>query len=493
MDESFPNSNGVEWSQFGEPNQDRQDSVNKSTEYLKTAPIQDLGQKALESMELETASPKNPADTGEEEASAEGSNEAIPTIDTAESLAERQERLRRGIKIVIGGPPQSGKSVFIEALTQNLVKDSTFSFGAAPDGEGPWLQRHYNDPKVVKFRQKGKYSPEYVAKNDEEISNWKGPLMLIDIGGRIDEYNAQMIKGATHAIVLSNDLSKVAEWRDFFEKNNIEVIAKLHSHHQYDKDIQRPTESGKNYVVSSIHHLERGKPAVDRETIKQVAGLIISMVEGNIAYKQDRGPFEISISEIFKDLPGEIVEHTVIMPDKQERQVRNKVLLRSAIPQIYEEALKYDKQPAWLDGPVNSWESVASAMAFEDAGSTDVRLNSPDGYVQIKNLPETEKIDTKWWEEPQQQGEMDGKPIYVVHNKAHKANNPVSPADLETMTVPQLPENAVAIISTQGPNWLKASIASGYKGKVAGIATFQPGEGSTVVWAANKEDLGKVI
>ena len=61
------------------------------------------------------------------------------------------------------------------------------------------------------------------------------------------------------------------------------------------------------------------------------------------------------------------------------------------------------------------------------------------------------------------------------------------------MTVPRLPENAIVVISTQGPNWLKASIASGYKGKVAGIAAFQPGEGSTVAWAANKEDLGKVI
>ena len=122
-----------------------------------------------------------------------------------------------------------------------------------------------------------------------------------------------------------------------------------------------------------------------------------------------------------------------------------------------------------------------------------MRLRGPDGYIPVKKLPEAEELATKWWTKPQQQGEMEGKPIYVVHNTAHASNNPISPADLETMTVPQLPENAVVVISTQGPNWLKASIASGYKGKVAGIAAFQPGEGSTVAWAANKEDLGKVI
>lgn len=132
-------------------------------------------------------------------------------------------------------------------------------------------------------------------------------------------------------------------------------------------------------------------------------------------------------------------------------------------------------------------------MAFEEAGSTDVRLRSPDGFVSVKSLPEVEELDTKWWMEPRQQGKMDGKPIYVVHNTAHVSNNPISPADLESMTVPKLPEDAIVVISTQGPNWLKASIAAGYRGKVAGIAAFQPGEGSTIAWAADKNNLGKII
>lgn len=107
-------------------------------------------------------------DSNEEEHSFEGSTEKASFIDTAESLANRQEKLTKGIKVVVGGPPHSGKSVFIEALTQNLDKDNTFSFSAAPDGEGPWLQRHYDDPDVVKFRQKGKFTPEFVADRKKE-------------------------------------------------------------------------------------------------------------------------------------------------------------------------------------------------------------------------------------------------------------------------------------------------------------------------------------
>ena len=488
MSESFPSFGGADRHQFEVPMEDRQENI-ENIEQLSVAPVQELGQRALESVNSMENLEENKADTLAEH---------IPVIDTAESLAERQEKLKRGIKIVIGGPPHSGKSVFIEALTQNLDKDNTFSFSAAPDGEGPWLQRHYDDPEVVKFRQKGKFTTEFVADCKKKIRDWDGPLMIIDVGGRTSEENAQMIEGATHAIILAGDLSKVAEWRDFFEENNIEVIAKLHSHYRCNHDVQRNVESEKSHIVSSVHHLERGEPAADRETIKQVAGLISDMVEGNIAYKkahegENANPFEIFIPEVFKDLPNETVERTITTRDGQQKQVQNRQILRSAIPEIYEKALDFDGQPAWLNGPVNSWEAIALAMAFEDAGSSDVRLRGPDGYIPIKKLPEAEEIDTKWWAEPQQQSEMDGKPIYVVHDTAHASNNPISPVDLEAMTIPKLPENAFVIISTQGPNWLKASIASGYKGKVAGIAAFQPGDGSTIAWSIDKDCLGKVI
>lgn len=470
MNESSTNPDENPWSQF-EALAENQPSA---------ASVQGLGHRALEMVGGALVA------------------ESTPTMDTAESLAKRQEKLKKGVKIVIGGPPHSGKSVFIEALTQNLDKDHTFSFNAAPDGEGPWLQHHYSDPEVTKFRQKGKFTPEFIADRQKKVHDWEGPLMIIDIGGRTGDDNAQMIEGATHAIILSSDLSKVAEWRDFFEANNLEVIAKLHSHYHGHRDIQRDMEPEKNHLVSSVHHLERGEQAVDRETIKQVAGLITGIVEGNIAYKDAHegdkvNPFEVFIPEAFKDLPSETLERTITTRDGQRKQVLNKQILRSAIPRIYERALDFDGQPAWLNGPVSSWEAIALAIAFEDAGTTDVRLRGPDGYVPVKKLKETDSLDARWWDEPERRGEMDGKPVYVIHHTAHAANNPVSPADLETMTIPALPENAVVIISTQGPNWLKASIASGYKDKVASIAAFQPGEGSTIAWSKDKKDLGTIV
>ena len=188
MNESFPSFDGTLWPQFEAPTEDRQKNI-ENIKQPDVVPVQELGQRVRESVDS--------AESVEKKQSSEISVKEIPIMDTAESLAERQEKLKRGIKIVIGGPPHSGKSVFIEALTQNLDKDNTFSFSAAPDGEGPWLQRHYNNPEVVKFRQKGKFTPEFVADRKKKIRDWEGPLMIIDVGGWTSEENARMIEGAT--------------------------------------------------------------------------------------------------------------------------------------------------------------------------------------------------------------------------------------------------------------------------------------------------------
>lgn len=419
-------------------------------------------------------------------------------IETSSEDIERQKKLEKGIKIVIGGPPHSGKSVFIEALMQNLDKDNTFSFSAAPDGEGPWLQRHYDDPEVTKWRQKGKFTSEFVEDRHKKIAEWDGPLMVIDVGGRTSEENARMVEGATHAIILAGDLSKVAEWREFFGRLGIEVIAKLRSDYHGIRDLQLEMGSDDTHVTSSVHHLERGEYAGDRETIQQVAGLISDMVDRNSAYidsheADNRNPFEIFIPEVFGDLPNETVQKTIKTRSGEEKTFQNKQMLRSAIPMIYNKALAFDGRPVWLNGPVNSWEAIALASAFDDASCEDIRLRGPDGYISTKKLDQSESLDEKWWNPVEQRGDVCGYPIYYVHNTAHASNNPVSPSDLSNMTIPEVPENAIVVISTQGPNWLKASIALGYKDRVAAVAAYIPGEGSTIAWSADKELLGEMV
>ncbi len=425
----------------------------------------------------------------------DNSSDHVEDFNEAEISSERQEKLKHGIKVVIGGPPHSGKSIFVDALMENLDKNNTFSFSAAPDGEGVWLKKNYADPKAKKWRQKGKFTDDWVEDRRQKINDWDGPLMLIDIGGVASEENSKMIEGATHSIIISGDLSKSDEWRDFFESRDLPVVAKLHSSLNSIKDIALDKE---NLVVGSVHNLTREEPADDRETIKSVASLLQNIVENNSYYKEahqgaESIPFEVNTVDIFKDMPGEVVERRIKLDDGSEKVFSNKYLSKDSIPMIYDKAAESGQHSVWINGPMSSWSAMALSIALDEEGSKDIRLKSPDGYIPVEKLEIDPEIDEKWFDDPTQIGEIDGAPVYFVHNTVHVSNNPMRPSQLGEVKLPELPQGSVAVISTQGPNWLKASIALGYKDSCSAIAAFHPSEGSIIAWAKNKDYLGKIV
>lgn len=435
----------------------------------------------------------------ETEAPTDTNDVQLETQPTLEVIGD-SEKLKKGIKIVVGGPPHSGKSVFIEALTKNLDKDDTFAFSACPDGEGPWLQRHYDDPEVVKWRQKGQFTPEFVDRAKRVVDEWEGPLMLIDIGGRTSEENAQIVEGATHAIVLAGDLSKVDEWQEFFRTRGVEVIAVLHSHYHgnsdqiVDKDKREENpELRLGRLTASVHHLERGEPAEDRLTIKEVAASIHALVENNTTYQEahetgETSHFVVDLPSFLGELPSQDVEKTL----PSGKVVTNRQLQRAALPLLYEKVDKsFIAQPVWLDGPINSWEAIALASAFAGTDNPDIRMRGPDGFIKLEALPQQGDGDTVEWQ-VSQTGELGGRPIITVHAIVSASTRLVKPEELATMHIPEVPEDSIVIISTAGPNWLRSSIALGYKDHCQAVAAFVPGEGSTIAWSRDHSQLGKI-
>ena len=406
-------------------------------------------------------------------------------LSESESTGNRREKLEKGIKIVIGGPARSGKSVLFYSLIESLP--SAYPLKASPDTDGFWYQHLYEQgkgPTAEKYRKKikGNYSPESREYYKEKINDWNGPLMLIDMGGKLNQEDSSMIRGATHAIILSSDLSEVAPWRKFFEDNDVEVMATIHSRYHDTRDLQLPQNPERGDMIGSIHHLERGESAADKETVKQLVGKINDLVNSNSAYhdmesKRFMNLNILKVPEKFQQLPKDAKNRT--SPD--------------AMPFIYEEAAKYDGESAWFDGIRCSWETMAFALAFAENGVKDIRVGAYGSFIPVKPLPEAEEVDQEWWEPPRLFGKLDESPIYVVHNIASNGKKIVYPSDLDIMTVPKVPENATVIISGAGPNWLKASIAAGYKDKVAAIAGFQPGVGSTIVWDKDKKYLGRIL
>ena len=187
------------------------------------------------------------------------------------------------IKVVLAGPPHSGKSCLREGLKQAILafqqKNSDVPYPyvitACPDGEGAWFQetmeKYPEIAKACRAAYKGKFTPEFVELVANHVRSCEEPLTLIDIGGLIDDYNLDICKPATHIVILAGNDPKSGEhwnvrmeaWREFAKKADLTVIAEIFSDYDGTTDDVKDI-SPDNILRGSVHHLERGEPLVTR-------------------------------------------------------------------------------------------------------------------------------------------------------------------------------------------------------------------------------------
>lgn len=187
-------------------------------------------------------------------------------------------------KVVLAGPPRSGKSCLREGLKQAIRAISgapyPYVITACPDGEGSWFQETVNqDPALAaacKAAYKAKFTPEFVERITASVANCSLELTLVDIGGIPSVENEQICSGATHMVILAGDTAKFAEWREFARKVGLTVVAEINSDYCGTADVVQPI--GEDRVLhGSIHHLERGEPIADREMVKALASHLVKL------------------------------------------------------------------------------------------------------------------------------------------------------------------------------------------------------------------------
>lgn len=198
------------------------------------------------------------------------------------------------IKIVLAGPPKSGKSCLREGLKQAILgfkqKDSDtpypYVITACPDGEGAWFQetmeKYPEIAKQCKAAYKGKFTPEFVKLVAAHVDNCEQPLTMIDIGGLIDDYNREVCKSATHIVILAGGdpargeewNSQMEPWREFAKELDLTVIAEIFSDY-YGKSDTIKEDSPDNILRGSIHHLERGEHIEARPMVQALARRIL--------------------------------------------------------------------------------------------------------------------------------------------------------------------------------------------------------------------------
>lgn len=385
----------------------------------------------------------------------------------------------KGVKVVICGPPHSGKSVFLQGLCQCLPRDMRYLFRACPDGEGTWT---WKSPEAAAYRRKGSFTGEIIEWYAGSLARCNlAPVILVDIGGRITEENRRILCDGRvdAAIILSGTPERIPEWGIFLAELGIPVFARIVS--EYPGTADRPDAS-----PMVVHYLERGEDVSCRPTIQKIAAMLLDMA-GDKKKEEKSMNYVLSIPHLAETL-GKSAQQVTLPNGRVVNQVVWQGEDLPALAKILHNKAAEIGPVVDIDGAAPAWLVAALCHAVHPAS---VRVNSPDGYVAIgqqkpadspvgKNLVWNVQIGPQGWT--------------VVTCQMADPSIPLSPADLDGVFPPAVPFGTRVIVSGRIPNWLAATLVMAYHGRAQAVALFQPGIGATVAWTHSRNvHLGALI
>jgi len=383
------------------------------------------------------------------------------------------------VKIVVGGPPRSGKSVFLGGLMECLPKEMAYLYRACPDGEGSWT---YRTPDTAALRRKGTFTKETVdwyVRCLQEIR--LAPVVLVDIGGRITPENTRIIKegGITHAIVLAATDEAAEEWRAYFSDLKLQIIATVKSEYTALADVV-------DGDILVCHHLERGEDVSSRPAIQEVATRILSLGDAVLPEPKEVSGV-IRTLDLAKEI-GKEPQKVVLTNGREVTQITWSGEDLPALSRLLHNRSAELPPSIDVDGHAPAW--LVTAITHE-VHPRAVRLNSPDGFVAVgvqrpsgdgagENLEFSLTAGENGW--------------ITLLCQQKDPSIPLDPEDLSGVIPPEIPMGSKVILSGRMPNWLATSLAMAYHGIAKALACFQPGIGATVAWTHSKSvRLGEVI
>jgi hypothetical protein len=183
-------------------------------------------------------------------------------------------------RIIVCGPPHSGKSVFLANLMRQLPPDSFYLAFAAPDGEWHWS--NFGDQDLVAaVRQKGKFTEDFVSNMVNAVSRNEQPLVLVDTGGIRSEANERIFDACDGCIILSSKPEEIVAWREFAIVHDVAVVAELDS--VLHGTCELYGEQGDGVIRGRISGLERGH-TIKSVTLEAVSARLRKVIEANWAY-----------------------------------------------------------------------------------------------------------------------------------------------------------------------------------------------------------------
>ena len=363
----------------------------------------------------------------------------------------------KAIGIIVGGPPHSGKSVFIDKLKNKLRGKGTELFALAPDGEGSWSQKS-NQEAAQFIRKKGGFTKEFM---DTGIENAKRlmqtqRIVLIDIGGVRSLENERILKetGAQHMIVVAREDPQPEragreDWEKFAEDNGINVLA------SFDTSLEGEERHGMkvNVLRGRIVGLDRGSTQ-EHEPINALAKLIETMAP-KAGSQGGEGYTVINPEEVMRAASGE--KWTVEgIKNANDRVIR---------------LIKRSDKPILFDGPAANWfisAAVVNGSQFNEINIRDFKVEGTIVKPEVKQLS-NEELD------PNFEYKTKSLPTHTVLTVTpiNYLIEDVSKA-LEEMIPPELDKSKGVIISGKLPIVVSAQLALTYAKHHDSVAMLAP-------------------
>lgn len=347
--------------------------------------------------------------------------------------------------ILVGGPPNAGKSVLTYNLTKALRdrRIPHYVFRASADIEGDWFLQATPDTIrqiLVHVEDYRHWTDIFRAFVCRDLAHRQLPL-IVDLGGLPREADTCIFQVCTHSILLLKDEDEDAtqKWHHYTRTNGLLPLAEIRSVWHGDSMLvtKEPT------ITGTLAHLERG------EDIH--APLFDALVHQVVQLFGSYSPDELEQLHL-KSAP---LEHIVHVEKYLQRlspgaKLWTPELMRQLLAELPQrEMAVYGRGPNWLYGALALHAPAQPLYQF------DARLGwvtpPPLRSGTFEQIPQ----DIIHVEEQHDDSEQ-----YVI--RVHAVHNYLDYSEARQLVFPEPPSQCGVIISGKLPLWLYTALARFY-------------------------------
>ncbi len=366
--------------------------------------------------------------------------------------------MQRFPAVIIGGPPDCGKSVLTYNLSQALRERGVphYALRAAPDGEGDWSSEAQQE-LVRTILAPRKWTRDFVEHVCQGLARRHLPL-IVDAGGRPQPWQEAIFSHCTHAILLTPDEASQASWQALAARHNLLLLADLRSELHGLSTITATSP----ILAGTISGLERGS-TIDSPPFE-------ALVE-RIARLFDYDPLQLRRSHLISapvETPVDLnrLAHSLDVPfDGQKAiwQPNHLPDLLDYLPRAKPLGL-YGRGPNWLYAAVALHTYPASFYQF------DIRL----GWIKPPELsPGLPISDAPLQFRQRQQANVVNLTCTIVSTHLDYDDTP-------GLAIPLFSPDQGLVLDGKIPHWLLTALAIAYR-EAPFLAVYQPQAGKVVV------------